>query len=217
MSTDARRHMAAAHEAAHAVASYLLGIDLAKVEIDSADGSFTRVAKSSRPVLSDPTSVFDYAIVLLSGGAYLRSCGIKRSQDDSDFPKAVWLLQNGTESKAAARAGFSVCLEATTKLVESDRFQTLAARLTPVLAKELWHWGPDVLRFLRENDPERPSRSTSNTGASSRRETHSWPPTAPVSAIHHDDGTVTLYSLGRLIVSRGSPDEVERLSREILG
>lgn len=150
---EAIRYRTAAHEAGHAVAAFCLNIPVEKVGIDHNGHGLTKT-ETRRVIAGDPNASFDCAIGLLAGGAYERSLGLEARGDNGDFAKAVVLLQETFESKAAARRGFDVVLEATHALVESDRFQTLCARLTPVLAEKGWHWGPDVEKFLEEHDPE---------------------------------------------------------------
>lgn len=207
MSSAGRTMTTAAHESAHAVAAYLVGIPLRKVEVWDGGG---QAWTGSRPS-SDP---FAHAVVMLAGGEYMRAIGSGSGNDDTDFTGAAILVamqfddQPKTVRKAAAKQAFGIVLEATRSLVESRRFRNLVAMLAPVLAEKGWNYGPDVLKFLRENDPEAPPHHAARRSL----EAHS----APVSTVRHDDGSVSLYSNGRLLVSRGSEDEVEQLSAEIL-
>ncbi len=84
-----------------------------------------------------------------------------------------------------------------------------------ILAEKGCDYGPEVERFLREHDPERLQRPASHALRRST-ETHAWPSTVPVSIIQHDHGSRSLYSYGRLIISRDSEAEVEELSEQIL-
>jgi hypothetical protein len=104
--------------------------------------------------------------------------------------------------------------EAAIELTSSERFHTLVHALGPVIAKERYVGASRIRRILEEADPERPKRPA--VSAHSGVEMHSRAHVAPVSRILHDDGTVTLYSHGRLLLSRGSRSEADRLAAEIL-
>jgi hypothetical protein len=207
----------AAHEAAHAVGAYLMGIPLDNVEVWHGEGRVKVNKAVSRPS-SDP---FAHAVMMLAAGEYMRMVGAD-ANDDTDFVGATFLIAMQFDDRpkaareAAGREAFGIVLEATHSLVRSDRFRILVARLAPILAEKHWNYGPSVIRFLEENDPDRPPRRSVSHAPRRQLEAHRWPPTAPVSRILHDDGTVTLYSYGRLIVSRASTYEVDRLAREIL-
>jgi hypothetical protein len=197
----------AAHEASHAVAAFIMGVPLDKVEVFHGSGRVKVDKAVSRPS-SDP---FAHAVMMLAAGEYMRMVGAD-ANDETDFVGASFLVAMQFDDRpkaareAAGREAFGIVLEATRSLVQSDRFRTLVARLAPVLEEKGWNYGPDVERFLRQHDPERqPERHS--------RQLH---PMAPVSTINHDDGTVTLYSNGRQLLSRGTRSEADRLSREIL-
>jgi hypothetical protein len=138
-----------AHEAAHCVAAYILGIPIEKVEVWGSSGLVRTGGRATE-------RLFDFALVQLAGGAYLRSIGLQADGDDNDFERAVAVVEMAVDRRGeAAWEAFAVVAEATHALVASDRFQLLVARLTPKLASGSWHYGGDVLRFLGANDPER--------------------------------------------------------------
>lgn len=173
---QAMRYRTAAHEAAHCIAAYLVEIPLAKVEIDGDGHGLTKTKSPRRIIDGDPADSFNQALVLLAGGAYERSIGLEPTGDNGDFTKAAVLIAESFESKAAARQGFDIALEATHELVSSDRFHVLAARLTPFLADKSWVYGGDVEKFLRENDLERPSTERHSVGPRVSFVRHHRPP-----------------------------------------
>ncbi len=147
----------APHEAAHSVAAYLVGIPLSKVEVWEGEG---RVKWKSKPS-GDP---FAHAVTMLAAGQYMKMVGAP-ANDDTDFDGAAILVAMQFDDRpkavreAAGREAFGIVLEATRSMVESHRFRNLVAMLAPVLEKKGWNYGPDVIRFLKENDPDRDRQS----------------------------------------------------------
>ena len=193
------------HEAAHCVASYWLGRETHSAQAGSHKGL----------TLMEPTNdVFSAVVCLLAGEAFERSIGLPPSGTMKDVKKATQLLEREGLSGQDLDEACRVTEEAAIELTRSERFQTLVFALGPVIAKERYVGERQILRILEANDPERPKRPL--TAAHAHVETHSRMHMAPVSRILHDDGTVTLYSNGRLLLSRGSRSEADRLAAEIL-
>jgi hypothetical protein len=175
----------AAHEAAHAVAAYILGLEVKKVEVWGDEGLTKMNGRpSERP--------FDHAVTLLAGGAYLRAMQMPGG-DKNDFAKAAFLVEMSVDARPdAAREAFAVVAEAAHALVRTDRFRFLVAKLTPELVMNYWHYGPEVLRFLRDNDPDRKTHT----------ERHSAEPFAPWYEVSSD---------GRVIWRGASRREAEAI------
>jgi hypothetical protein len=170
-----------------------------------------------RTMSKAPTDdVFGRAVVLLSGEAFERSLGLPFTGSGSDLDKATKLLSEKL-SGAALDEGCRVVAEAAMELASSRRFSELTFALAKALEEEVVLMPREILQTLRAADPERPAPVSQQASMSPRLEAHGGLHMAAVSTISHNDGSVTLYSYGKLIVSRGSRDEVERLSREILG
>jgi hypothetical protein len=154
MASQLRRpdYKVATHEACHAVAAYIVGVPVEKIEITDVQGLTKTGGKPSE-------RSFDHAIVSLAPHEFLTSLGITAPGCDGDLFRAAHLCRAEIElaggSSAAAAEAFAVVSEATKSLVAGDRFGLLVARLAPILAKRFWHHGPEVLRFLAANDPER--------------------------------------------------------------
>ena len=153
------------------------------------------------------------------------------------------ILRRSVSAGARSEAR-EVLWEAANKLALSAKFDSLLHALSPQLLREEVLTGEEVERILHER-LERDQWLMAKTGrehdAGSRREPmgrpsgHSvrtvqplpprvrhlnadfWTPTASVSRHLHDDGTVTVYSQGRLVASNVSDAESKRLAREILG
>lgn len=200
----------ALHEAAHCVAMHLEGLKIDKVRVSESDGSVMPASKPS----GDP---FGHAVSLLAANAFMRSLGRPDDGDSNDFVRASFLVAMQFDDRTeAAKEAFSIVCEATSALVRTPRFIDLATALAPKLAKGYLHLGSEVERFLRSHDSELTEQIAQ--AHSWRSEAHAaWPPTAPVSRHMHHDGTVTLYSNGRLLISRASREAVDRRARQILG
>lgn len=138
----------AMHEAAHAVACYLQGMKIDKVEVWPTNGLVKPASKPSE-------HPFEYAVTLLAGNEYMRSIGLPDDDHENDFVRASFVVAMQFDDRPnAASEGFGIVCEATSALVRTPRFIELVAALYPKLAEEHWHYGPEVDRFLREHDPE---------------------------------------------------------------
>jgi len=146
----------AGHEAAHAVANYVLGLPIRNVQVwEAGEGVVHPMSKPSQDVFATVVSV-------LCGGEYARSTGFQ-PHDDNDFRMATRICDVQFGNRAAARAGFNVALESAHALVRTERFRDLVAVLAPWLAEHGWNSGGNVRRFLRENDPDRDRQSDRST------------------------------------------------------
>jgi hypothetical protein len=145
------------HESAHAVAAYLQGLKIAKMEVWDHDG-VTKIDDDARPqALEDP---YPHAIVLLAGHAYMAGAGLPDEHSGStDTTKAAILVDIacGPGRRCTAAQAFGVVSEAARKMVGTERFICLHAALVQHIdaSGKHWHWGPDIERFLRDHDPER--------------------------------------------------------------
>jgi len=133
----------AAHEASHAVAAYVMGVPLDRVEVWDGEGRVKVNKAVSRPS-GDP---FAHAVVMLAADEYMRMVGAP-ANDDIDYTGASFLIARQFDDrpraarKSAGREAFGIVLEATHSLVRSDRFRTLVARLAPVWKRRVGTTAP---------------------------------------------------------------------------
>ncbi len=158
--------LTAAHEAAHCVAGYVLGIaddvDLIQVPTSGHVGRGAGGSVSSKRTLEDVarnrTDAEREIVMTLAGSEAMRELGVDASGGDSDEVSAARVAVWATTTADEAFDLLERCRARTKRLVATERFQTLLIDLTgyladpshPIVSGEL------CAKLLRSWDPEAP-------------------------------------------------------------
>jgi hypothetical protein len=158
--------LTAAHEAAHAVAGYVLGVaddvDLIQVPTSRHLGGGAGGVVSSKRTLTEIVRNREDAereiVVTLAGSEAMRELGVDDSGGDSDEVSAARVAVWATTTADEALELLERCRARTKRLVATERFQTLLLELTNYLADPSHPIvsGGFCARLLRGWDPEAP-------------------------------------------------------------
>jgi len=197
----------AIHEGGHVAANHILGRETISAKIRLRSGCTT-------VRLNDDS--FGAAVTLLTPTAFERHVlGVRPTGSRDDLRKAEHVLARRFSGQTLDSA-CDIVGDAAITLAKSKRFKVLTYAVARRLKRESYLTATEIREILKANDPETEKASMWSLDTEMHGYSGGPPSMAPVSRVLHSDGTVSLWSHGLRLVSRGSEAEVESLSASIL-